>query len=60
MINKKRTPAIDKRKPPTPIVTPQNAVQANNSIAKIEKQNTATENKTPNAAKTLTPKDLVS
>jgi len=62
MINKHRTPAIDKKKLPTPIVTPQNAVKANNSIAKIEKlknEKTDTANKTQNDSKTLTPKDLV-
>ena len=76
MINKKRTPASEKRKLFTPIVAPQETAQTNNSIAKIKKsektknekiigENTATksatiETKSQNASKTLTPKDLVS
>ena len=37
MINKHRTPAIDKKKLPMLIVTPQDAVQENNSIVEIGK-----------------------
>ena len=65
MINKHRTPAIDKKKLPTPIVTPQDDTQTNDSIAKIEKQNTSTENKSTKdtanekPSKLLTPKDFV-
>jgi hypothetical protein len=36
MINKKRTPATEKRKQPTPIVAPLETAQTNKSIAKIE------------------------
>jgi hypothetical protein len=37
MINKHRTSVTDKKKLPTPIVAPQEAISQTNSIAKIEK-----------------------
>jgi hypothetical protein len=44
MINKHRTPATEKKKQHTATKTPQETAQTNNSIAKIEKQNTVTKN----------------
>jgi hypothetical protein len=62
MINKHRTPAIDKKKLPMSIVTPQDAVQTNKSIAIIEKsEKTKTEIDASEdlAPKGATPKDFI-
>jgi hypothetical protein len=61
MINKHRNPATNKKKLPTPIVTPQATAQTNKSIAKIEKSektkngNVTTKNEVPQEA----PKDFI-
>jgi len=55
LINKKRTPATEKRKLPTSIVTPQATAQTNNSIAKIEKSEKTKNEK--NASENVTMKD---
>ena len=59
MINKHRTPATEKRKLPTPIVTPQATAQTKNSITKIEKQNTVTKDATNATAKDAAPIDFI-